>query len=265
MPAALAGQGFRRLEKKKCSKICGEGATMNASENRDMSPEMIKKMEAFRKSVGMAPRGERPAPSPSQGNGTGSGTGTGTGTGTGKASGAALQTGTVPARKKTKPNKHENRFMTDLMILRNSLCVHGEAVRERLETVNPHGWRDLRLLLSLVCRIQDQMLETMPDSRSDYYATLARSGRYHLEIEGPVRQGHTVLIGDKHLSVILDAVMETECLLCMKDGKEIEKCPFREAMLEVAPPSEMKEDGRIFRCEYYDAARQLVRNEDVDI
>lgn len=54
-----------------------------------------------------------------------------------------------PAIRKTKPNKAENSFMQDLMILKNSLAVRSPAVRDRLRQVNKYAWRDLRLL----CRI----------------------------------------------------------------------------------------------------------------
>lgn len=163
--------------------------------------------------------------------------------------------------KRTKPNKHENMFMLDLMVLRNTLATRMGAVRERLEQVNPHAWRDLRLMYSLVRRIQSQMLDTMPDSRLEYYAALARNGRYHLDIEGPVRQGRMVLISDVNLARLCEAVMESECLMCLKDGAEVEKCPIRKILLEVSPPSEVLE----YRCEYADAARELVRGEEVRI
>lgn len=162
---------------------------------------------------------------------------------------------------KTKPNKHENMFMLDLMVLRNTLATRMTYVRERLEQVNPHAWRDLRLMYSLVRRIQSQMLDTMPDSRLEYYAALARNGRYHLDIEGPVRQGRMVLISDINLARLCEAVMESECIMCLKTGEEVSKCPIRQILLEVSPPSAVLE----YRCEYADAARELVRGEEVRI
>ena len=166
-------------------------------------------------------------------------------------------------RDKKKPNKFENAFMMDMMILRNSLAVRREAVRERLSEVNPHAWRDLQLLYSLVCRIQEQLVETMPESRQEYYETLARNGRYHLEIQGPIHAERTVLISDKHLGAILDAVIESECMMCLKDGNEINKCKIREALLEVGPPTEIIEDG--IGCEYRDVPGQLIRGEIVTV
>lgn len=162
---------------------------------------------------------------------------------------------------RTKPNKHENFFAMDLMILKNSLAVRSEAVRDRLKKVNKYAWRDLRLLISLTNRIQNQLLETMPESRMDYYSALARNGRYRLDIEGPIRQGRVVLISDVHLAQLCETVMENECIMCLRTGKEIESCPIRQALLEVAPPTEILED----KCEYSNAAGQLIHGEDVTI
>ena len=167
----------------------------------------------------------------------------------------------APEILKTKPNKAENNFMLDLMILKNSLAVRSEAVRDRLQRVNPHAWRDLRLLQSLVGRIQNELIQTMPDSRLEYYCSLARYGRYHLDVEGPLRQGRMVLISDINLAYLCELVMENECIMCLKDGKEVQHCPVRKALLEVAPPTEVLDFG----CEYASAAGQLVNGKEVTI
>ena len=60
-----------------------------------------------------------------------------------------------------------------------------------------------------------------------------------------------------------DAVIENECMMCLKDGKEINKCKIREALLEVGPPTEIIEDG--IGCEYRDVPGQLIRGEIVTV
>lgn len=176
------------------------------------------------------------------------------------------------ASEKTRPNKLENNLMIDLMILRNALAQRMDSVKERIKRVNPNGWRDLRLLYALTCRIQEQLLQTMPDSRRDYYTALAAHGRYRLDIQGPIRPESFVLISDKHLGEMLEEIMEVKCLMCMKDGAEIEACPIRQTLLEVGPPTRIrtpeelgKMTTRDFGCEYCEAARQLVRGESVTV
>lgn len=163
---------------------------------------------------------------------------------------------------KTKPNKYENAFMIDLMILKNSIAVRGAKCKDRLKKVNKYAWRDLRLLETLVSKIQTQLISTMPDSRWEYYDTIAKFGRYHLDIEGgPMKPERVVLISDKRLGAILDVAIEHECLTCLRDGREIENCPLRQTLLEVAPPTEILDEKALVGCEYRDVAGQLIRGE----
>ena len=169
-----------------------------------------------------------------------------------------------PAR--TKPNRRENEFMLNLMILRNSLRINAPACRERARTAGKWVWRDIRLMLTLVDRIQRQLLDTMPESRDDYYSAYARHGHYELHIDGPVRTARHLLVTDRHLAAMAEAAMRSECILCMREGSEIDRCPLREALLESAVPSDVQEgDSLLRKCEYRDAAGQLIHGKDVTI
>ena len=171
---------------------------------------------------------------------------------------------TDPDGKKT-PNREENAIMLDLMMLRNSIASHSEAVRERLKAY-PYGWRDMRLLWSLVNKLQNQLLNTMPDRRILYYDQMARHGKVIIDIPGPIPKGRNILITEKRLAAITEAAMRGECALCVKDGTEAQRCPIREALLEVAPPEKVN-DGQHWwaGCEYWNAASALVRGEEVTI
>ena len=167
---------------------------------------------------------------------------------------------------KTKPNKRENEFMLNLMILRNTLMRNGPACRERARLAGKWIWRDIRLATVLICRIQEALLRTMPSSREDYYIAYAQHGHYELHIDGPIRTPRQLLITDKHLATICEAAMESECLLCMREGKEIDHCELREALLESAVPTEIRDGDSPFRqCEYREAAGQLIHGKDVTI
>lgn len=171
---------------------------------------------------------------------------------------------TVPEARKSTPNKYENQFLIDLMILRNAVAVKGDKCAERLSILNPHAKRDLWLLWSLVDRIQTQLLATMPEKRWDYYSRIAQYGHYHLDMApGPLRKGRTVVITDIKLAAICEAAICAECSMCLKDGKEIEQCMLREALLEASPPEKMQEEGTTYRCEYARAASKLNLGEDV--
>ena len=170
---------------------------------------------------------------------------------------------TPPAR--TKPNKRENEFMMNLIVLRNTLRVNAPACRERARAAGKWIWRDIRLLLTLVDRIQGAMLETMPESRNEYYGNYAKWGHYELRIDGPVRNARQLLVTDMHLAAICEAAMENACIMCMKEGQEIGRCALREALLEVAPPTRIATNEKWRECEYRDAAGRLVLGEEVTV
>ena len=170
----------------------------------------------------------------------------------------------APEPEKTKPNKAENEFMMNLMVLRNSLHHNGTACRERARRAGKWVWRDIRLMTTLVDRIQNALLRTMPESRDEYYSAYARHGHYELHIDGPVRTSRHLLVTDKHLAAMAEAAMKSECILCMREGSEIGRCPLREALLETAVPTEIQE-GRWQKCEYRDAAGKLVLGKDVTV
>ena len=155
--------------------------------------------------------------------------------------------------------------MMNLIVLRNTLRVNAPACRERARAAGKWIWRDIRLLLTLVDRIQGAMLETMPESRNEYYGNYAKWGHYELRIDGPVRNARQLLVTDMHLAAICEAAMENACIMCMKEGQEIGRCALREALLEVAPPTEIRTNEKWRECEYRDAAGRLVLGEEVTV
>ena len=172
----------------------------------------------------------------------------------------------IPESRKTKPNRRENEFMLNLMILRNTLRTNAPSCRDRARLAGKWIWRDIRLMLTLVNRIQERMLATMPASRDEYYSAYAQHGHYELHINGPVRTSRHLLITDRHLASICEAAMKSECILCMREGCEIDRCELREALLESAAPTAIQDGDSLFRkCEYRDAAGALVQGKDVTV
>lgn len=165
---------------------------------------------------------------------------------------------------RTNPNRGENEFMLNLMVLRNSLKRYAPACRERARRAGRWVWRDIRIIDSLVDKVQRALLDTMPERREEYYLAYCRHGHYELVMNGPYRGTRYVMINDRHLAEITERAMEAECMMCFREGSEIRSCPLRRALLEVAPPGEL-EDGRWEKCEYREAARQVLNDEEVKI
>ena len=170
----------------------------------------------------------------------------------------------IPEQLKTKPNRRENEFMMNLMILRNTMKRNAPACRDRARLAGKWVWRDIRLLTVLVQRIQEKLLRTMPAGRDDYYRAYAQHGHYELHMDGPVRTARHILMTDKHAAALAEAAMKSECILCIREGSEIGQCPLREALLESAVPTEL-EEGRFLKCEYREAAGKLIQGKDVTI
>ena len=122
---------------------------------------------------------------------------------------------------KTKPNRRENEFMLNLMILRNTLRTNAPSCRDRARLAGKWIWRDIRLMLTLVDRIQGAMLTTMPESRDEYYSAYAQHGHYELRMDGPVKVPRHILMTDRHAAALTEAAMKSECILCMREGGEI--------------------------------------------
>ena len=172
----------------------------------------------------------------------------------------------IPEHLKSKPNKRENEFMLNLMVLRNTLLRNGPACRERAKLAGKWIWRDIRLATVLIDRIQGALLRTMPASREEYYTAYAHHGHYELHIDGPIRMPRQVLITDKHLGTICEAAMLSECIMCIREGNEIDHCELRDALLETAAPTAIQQGDSPFRkCEYKDAASQLLHGKDVTL
>ncbi len=171
-----------------------------------------------------------------------------------------------PAPEKRNPNRGENELMLNLMVLRNGLIKYSPAIRERCRQAGPTVWRDLRLMATLSRKVQEALLETMPQRRVEYYQAYRERGQYVMQISGPVRTGRQILVSDVHLGAVCDAALRGVCALCISEGKEVDKCPLREGLMEVAPPTQLNAAGsRFAECEYRNAARQLVLGEEPEV
>jgi hypothetical protein len=165
---------------------------------------------------------------------------------------------------KTKPDRRENEFMLNLMILRNTLRKNAPSVEDRAKRAGAGVWEDIVAMNDLVERVQEALLRTMPEKRDEYYRAYALHGHYELRMNGPVRTARHVLISDVRLGDLCEAAMKSECILCLREGKEIGRCRLREALLEVAPPSKIQE-GLWRKCEYRGAAGDVIHGRDVTI
>lgn len=165
-------------------------------------------------------------------------------------------------KEQTMPNRGEHQFLCDTMILRNSLVKHQEAVRDRLRNYGYRwAWRDIRLLISLVTRLQNQLIGTMPPRRQAYYDRLATAGVYRVEFQGPTDKRY-VWADAEDLAALTEAAMLTECAMCVREGRELRECRLRQALLALAPLTQADEDDVFAVCEYRGTASSLIAGDE---
>lgn len=163
------------------------------------------------------------------------------------------------------PNREEHLFLCDTMLVRNSLIKHGEAVRDRLRPTYRYIWRDIRLAVALITKIQNRLCDTFPPKRQLYYQKLAEHGRYKLDLPGPALGKNYVLADTEDLAVLTQAAMENQCAMCCLYGRELRGCRLRGALLALAPRDPADEDAPFDSCEYRDIASALARGEETRI
>lgn len=157
-------------------------------------------------------------------------------------------------------NRRENEFYIQLILMRNNIFSNAEAIKERLKPLKG-GWRDLMLILKLGEKIQNFLSSTIPGEKLLRYKALIENGRFQLDFPGASPKGRFKLMDTEELSDLAEAAIKGQCGLCMAEGKEIKKCPLRNALLTVCPPMEISRMG----CEYRKTAGDLEAGREVRI
>lgn len=157
-------------------------------------------------------------------------------------------------------NRRENEFFIQLLLMRNNLYSNADDVKERLKDF-PGDWRDLKLILKLGEKIQNHLSSTIPSDKLVRYKQLVEIGRYTLEFPGASPKGRYKLMDVDDLSHLAEAAIKGQCGLCMAEGRDVKRCPLREALLVVAPPAKISAVG----CEYRHVAGDLEAGREVAI
>lgn len=146
-------------------------------------------------------------------------------------------------------NGKEMTMLEHLVLLDARLSQYTDFMRDRLGAVD-HGWRDWRLMQVLAGRLVERLYDTISKGNVIHFYNLHQYGQAHIT-ERPVvhQKGYTNISGDD-LQVLLEIVVRNECLMCMKEGKEVKKCKLRKLLLTLAPPERVE----TMWCEYQKVA-----------
>ena len=146
-------------------------------------------------------------------------------------------------------NGRELRVIEWLLVLDARFAEAGDALRARLRHI-PGGGRDWRLMETLCRKLLAEIYETLPVKTLTYMDRMRAHGEALVRFSPAARSPEWLLVRDVDLKAVINAAMAAECAVCMKEGKAIDRCPLRRAMIDMAPPHDDSETG----CGYREAA-----------
>lgn len=145
-------------------------------------------------------------------------------------------------------NHEEYKALKMLMASINCLELYGDRLQKRLQGTTKDGWRKLQIARAMQRKAFDGVVGSMPRRK----LMQVKAELDNLEITVDVRHriqkpgtqeynGHTCIANDV-LEWMLNYIMENECLLCEKRGKQVNKCKVRR-MLEATYAWDFEADG----------------------
>lgn len=136
-----------------------------------------------------------------------------------------------------KPNGREMSAIEYMAALDSQLLKHQTTLKDRLSSI-PNGWRDYRLLISLMGRLLERLYSTLPVKTLLRLEAMCKNGEVVIRLHPPSRTPEYVLVLDTDLQLLINTAMAAECAICLKEGPEIKKCPLRKALDGIAPAYE---------------------------
>lgn len=142
-------------------------------------------------------------------------------------------------------NGSEMRVLEYLAAMESKMIESGDTMRERLKAI-PNGWRQWRLMASILDRLLEQLYAIIPVKNLRHMQQICAFGEVLIRMRPPVHTPEYTLLREDDLKQLMDVAIRQECAMCLKEGKEIDRCPLRKAMWNIAPPME----EHPISCEY---------------
>lgn len=130
--------------------------------------------------------------------------------------------------------------------------ANGQKILEdRLRSI-PNGWRDFRLAMTTTERMLDKVYETLPAKTLKHMQRLCDLGEVVIRPKPAIKlPGDVQIVPTDDLKLLINKAMGAECGMCIKDARQQKKCSLRKAMMQIAPPDNLRKDGL---CTYADVA-----------
>ena len=134
----------------------------------------------------------------------------------------------------------------------DSQLVHSEKHLEaRLKSI-PDAWRQYRIAQTAIEKALDALYATVPTKVLLHMQRLASNGEVVIRHKSITKTNDAQLVPEDVLKLLINLAMESQCAICLKDGKEAKRCKLRKGLMLIAPPDKVNESG----CSYSDVAMQ---------
>lgn len=142
-------------------------------------------------------------------------------------------------------NGREMRSIEFLHAFERELETAEKTLEQRLRSI-PDGWRRFRLVRTQTKYVLNAVYDTMPSAKIWALIRRVETGELVMRPKAVTKMPDEMIVRADDVSLICEAVIEHECSLCVKAGKEIKCCPLRQAMQRMATPYDVPRSG----CEY---------------
>lgn len=142
-------------------------------------------------------------------------------------------------------NGNELRVLEYLAAMDSKIIESGETMRERLKDI-PNGWRQWRLMAATLSNLLVALYGKIPLKNLRHMQNICAYGEVQIRMCAPSRTPEYAMLREDDLKELMNTAIRHECGLCLKEGREIDRCPLRRAMWNIAPPME----EHPISCEY---------------
>lgn len=131
-------------------------------------------------------------------------------------------------------NGQESMLMQFLTATADQCDLLEPKIERRLRTI-PHGWRDWKLMRSIMRRVCDMLLDTMPDKEILRLNKMLQYGEIFVRFRPPIRDAQYQLVENAVITRIVNKIMQDECAICFREGWDIKHCQLRKDLHMIVP------------------------------
>lgn len=140
-------------------------------------------------------------------------------------------------------NAREVHMIEFISCLEDQVHNAQDVLKDRLKTV-PDAWRNYRLALTSLSKAVDAIYKTLPPKTMRHMQRMNDHGQVVIRPKPlvPLHDDVRIVLSDD-LMTLVNTAITVECAMCVKNKHEQKKCPLHKAMIDIAPPEALANDG----------------------